>query len=81
MFQPNPNAQPEAEGFFMSYLALPIVVSLYAFWKVWSRNWRLYVPLHEVDIHSGAQFAGPEDVDSTPRTWANLPKRIFGALF
>ncbi|RMD41403.1 hypothetical protein DV735_g3743, partial [Chaetothyriales sp. CBS 134920] len=40
---------PDAEVFFQNYLAAVVVVALYIFWKLWSRDWRLLVPIHETD--------------------------------
>jgi amino acid transporter len=78
---PSPDASPEAESFFKSYLALPIVVFLYLLWKVISREWRLYIPLHEVDLKSGVILQEPGDEPAVVKTWKNLPMRIVRALF
>ncbi|KAK6210133.1 amino acid permease [Colletotrichum tabaci] len=78
---PSPNAQPEAEAFFTAYLAAPIVIFLYLLWKVISRDWRLYVPLREIDLKSGVVLADPSDEPLPEKTWANLPRRMARALF
>ncbi|KAL2878607.1 hypothetical protein SGCOL_006077 [Colletotrichum sp. CLE4] len=78
---PSPNAQPDATAFFQAYLAAPIVLFLYLLWKLISRDWRLYVPLREVDLKSGAVLADPSDEPEEVKTWANLPKRVARALF
>ncbi|RMZ90748.1 hypothetical protein DV736_g2024, partial [Chaetothyriales sp. CBS 134916] len=44
---------PDAEAFFESYLAAVVVLALYLFWKLWSRDWRLYVPVQEMDVSHG----------------------------
>jgi amino acid transporter len=48
----------DAENFFMSYLAGPVILFFYVFWKVYSyfyvpehRPW--YIPIKEIDIYSG----------------------------
>ncbi|KAI6483372.1 hypothetical protein MCOR18_004313 [Pyricularia oryzae] len=78
---PSPNAKPDAEVFFQSYLAAFIVIGLYVFWKVYSREWSLYVPLADIDLMSGARMAEPSDEPEEERTWKNLPKRVIKALF
>ncbi|KAK1640207.1 amino acid permease [Colletotrichum phormii] len=78
---PSPNAQPDATTFFQAYLAAPIVIFLYLLWKLISRDWRLYVPLREVDLKSGVVLADPSDEPEEVKTWANLPKRVARALF
>ncbi|KXH59912.1 amino acid permease [Colletotrichum salicis] len=78
---PSPNAQPDATAFFQAYLAAPIVLFLYLLWKLISRDWRLYVPLREIDLKSGVVLADPSDEPEEVKTWANLPKRVAGALF
>ncbi len=82
--QPDTESSPDAEVFFMSYLAAPIVLALYAGWKVYTKDWRLYIPAHEIDLTTGVRMIIPGDDDDekeVERTWANLPKRIFHGLF
>ena len=82
--QPDTSSAPDAEVFFMSYLAAPIVLALYVGWKVWTRDWRLYIPAHEIDLMTGVRMNIPGDDDDEKevvRTWGNLPKRIFHGLF
>lgn len=79
---PNPNATPDAEAFFQAYLAAPIVLFLYLIWKAISRDWRLYVPLLEMDLKTGARMLEQHEIDSMPvKTWTNLPYRVVRALF
>ncbi|KAK4169474.1 amino-acid permease [Cladorrhinum sp. PSN259] len=47
---PSPSAKPNAETFFTSYLAAPVVISLWVFWKLKSGNWRILTPLMEIDL-------------------------------
>ncbi|KAK4123460.1 amino acid permease [Parathielavia appendiculata] len=79
---PSPDATPNAEDFFMSYLAAPIVIALYLGWKAYSRDWRLWIPAEEVDLVTGLRMHIPGDDDEKPmeRTWRNLPKRIIKGL-
>ncbi len=82
--QPSPSATPDAQTFFKNYLAAPIVLALYVGWKVYTRDWRLYIPAHEIDLTTGVRMNIPgedDDEKEVERTWANLPKRIFHGLF
>jgi len=80
---PSPSATPNAEAFFETYLAAPIVLALYLFWKVWTRDFRLYVPVDQMDLTTGAKLHIPNDEDEVDevKTWGNLPKRMVKSLF
>ncbi|KAK0711250.1 amino acid permease [Lasiosphaeris hirsuta] len=79
---PSPDATPSAEAFFQSYLAAPVVIALYLGWKVYSRDWRLYIPVEEMDLKSGARLHVPDpDEVIVGKTWGNLPMRIVRGLF
>ncbi|OTA66566.1 amino acid permease [Hypoxylon sp. EC38] len=80
---PSPDATPEAAAFFQQYLAAPIVMLLYVFWKFKSGKWQMWVKLNDIDLMAGAR---PLEIDEDDdivekRTWANLPMRIIRALF
>ncbi|KAK6950198.1 hypothetical protein Daesc_008524 [Daldinia eschscholtzii] len=81
---PSPHSQPEAAVFFQKYLAAPIVILLYVFWKIWSGSWRqMWVKLNDIDLTAGAR---PLEIEEENRimeekTWLNLPYRILRALF
>ncbi|EPE04887.1 amino-acid permease inda1 [Ophiostoma piceae UAMH 11346] len=80
---PSAGATPDASVFFQSYLALPIVLALYVFWKAYTRDWRLYVPLDDIDLNAGLREYIPEADEEykVERSWASLPKRIVRGLF
>lgn len=81
--QPAPGSSPDAQVFFQNYLAAPIVLALYVGWKVYTRNWRMWIPAHEIDLTTSARMLvpGDEDDEKQPeRTWANLPRRVVNAL-
>ncbi|KAK7705079.1 hypothetical protein SLS57_010191 [Botryosphaeria dothidea] len=54
---------PDPEKFFKAYLAAPLIIGLYIFWKVYSatskdprinhRGWKLWMRAHEMDLTSG----------------------------
>ncbi|GBL50655.1 glyceraldehyde-3-phosphate dehydrogenase 1 [Candidozyma auris] len=45
--------KPEAESFFKSYLSFPIIIVFYVFHKIWKKNWRMWIPVNEIDIDTG----------------------------
>ncbi|KAI1376784.1 amino acid permease/ SLC12A domain-containing protein [Hypoxylon crocopeplum] len=80
---PSPDSQPEAAAFFEQYLAAPIVIALYLFWKVWSGNWQMWVNLADIDLMAGARplEIDEEDEIMEKKTWGNLPLRMLRAVF
>lgn len=45
--------KPNAYDFFLSYLSFVIFIALYAFHKIWKRNWKLFIKLEDMDIDTG----------------------------
>ncbi|CAI4387315.1 BBL_G0013410.mRNA.1.CDS.1 [Saccharomyces cerevisiae] len=41
-----------AQSFFENYLAMPILIALYIFYKVWKKDWSLFIPAGKVDLVS-----------------------------
>ncbi|KAL1617870.1 hypothetical protein SLS56_010792 [Neofusicoccum ribis] len=72
---------PNAESFFQSYLAAPITISLFIFWKVHTRDWGFGVNLREVDLDQGRRFEeelDPDDSEKAKRTgWRRIVSFIF----
>ncbi|KAI1621354.1 amino acid permease [Exophiala viscosa] len=72
---------PNAEAFFESYIAAPIVIALFLFWKTWTRDWSFGVKLRDVDLD-----AGRRDFDDLPPTEPeqrnnSIGRRLSSALF
>lgn len=42
----------DAQAFFENYLAMPILIALYLGYKIWKREWRLYIPADQIDLVS-----------------------------
>ncbi|XBW38327.1 hypothetical protein QEN19_003916 [Hanseniaspora menglaensis] len=42
-----------ANNFFQTYLSFPIVVFFYVSHKVYTKNWKLLIPVGEIDINTG----------------------------
>ncbi|KAL9106204.1 MAG: hypothetical protein Q9227_008737 [Pyrenula ochraceoflavens] len=43
----------DAQYFFQQYLAAVIVLACYVAWKVWTRDWSMFIRAHEMDVDSG----------------------------
>lgn len=72
--------------FFQDFLAAPLILGLYLFWKLWSREWRFFIPLDEMDLTTGMRM-NIEELQQMAlenrleKTWGNLPLRIMRGLF
>ena len=66
-------------AFFESFLAAPVILALYLGWKIYSRDWRLFVKASEMDIQTGINLLEEEE-PVEEKTWASLPKRIMRAV-
>ncbi|KAL8303763.1 hypothetical protein RB597_004839 [Gaeumannomyces tritici] len=75
---PSPNATPEVEYFFQQYLAAFVVIPLYLGWKIYSRDWRLYVPLRDIDLRTGVRML---DLDAEPEEKKSWLMRVARGLF
>ncbi|KAM0544676.1 hypothetical protein ACHAPJ_011737 [Fusarium lateritium] len=78
LFAPD-GSDPTAEAFFMSFLAGPIILALYLGYKVYSRDWKMYVKASDMDLQTGLVLL-EEPVPEEPKTWASLPRRILSAV-
>lgn len=77
---------PTAYYFFEQYLAAPLILVLYLFWKFWTREWYLLTPIHEIDVNEGMRVNIRDlqeyaQANRMPKTWANLPIRVVRCLF
>ncbi|EHL01270.1 putative Uncharacterized amino-acid permease [Glarea lozoyensis 74030] len=72
----NLTARAAAENFFSYYLAAPVIIALYLGWKIWTKDWKLYIKGVDMDITSGRRSLtlDPDDMPP-PKTWANMPMR------
>jgi yeast amino acid transporter len=74
---------PDAETFFEGYLAAPIVIALYLFWRIWSRDTKLFIRAHEMDLKTGLHMLEEDEIETAmpEKTWASMPMRMVRALF
>ncbi|ETI26885.1 hypothetical protein G647_09984 [Cladophialophora carrionii CBS 160.54] len=71
-----------AESFFEGYIAAPIAIALFVFWKLWTRDTGFLVKVHEMDLDTGRRdFQDiPGDDEPEPRHMS-VGRRVSRALF
>ncbi|KAI8298048.1 putative amino-acid permease [Colletotrichum sp. SAR11_240] len=74
---------PNAESFFQSYMAAPITLALFLFWKVYTRDWGFGVDLRSVDLDKGRRREEELEVYEVDEVEKKTPmwKRILGFFF
>ncbi|ROV99053.1 hypothetical protein VMCG_06639 [Cytospora schulzeri] len=78
---PSPTATPDPAYFFEQYLAAPVVLALYIFWKLWTRDWRFLVPISEMDMMAGARLHNPaDDEDDLPQKQSWFMRIVRGLI-
>lgn len=72
------HGSPSAETFFENYLAAPIVLALYLGWKIWTRDWKLFVRTADMDVTTGIR-RGSIDMATQNRQpgWKNALRAFF----
>lgn len=61
-------SDPDAEVFFENYLAAPIVIALYLGWKIYTRDWKLFVRASEMNVTTGIRRGSLEMAAEKGRT-------------
>ncbi|GAM84440.1 hypothetical protein ANO11243_024360 [Dothideomycetidae sp. 11243] len=72
-----------AESFFEDYLAAPLIFAFYFAWKIYTRDWTLFVRVADMDITTGLREDLEELVENDPaekKTLKNLPMRMVRGL-
>ncbi|EXJ90624.1 hypothetical protein A1O1_03727 [Capronia coronata CBS 617.96] len=70
-------SDPDAEVFFENFLAAPIVIALYIFWKLYSRDWKLFVRASEMDVTTGVRRGSLEIAAERGRDGWKKALRVF----
>lgn len=52
--------KPNAEDFFQNFLSAPIWIFFFFTRMLWTRNWRLWIPVEEIDIDTDRTMFDPE---------------------
>lgn len=71
---------PNAKGFFSNYLAAPLVIGFYIFWKIWARDWKMYVKAEDMDVTHGIR-RGSVEMATEPKKKQNPVMGVFRAFF
>ncbi|AMD22378.1 HGR039Cp [Eremothecium sinecaudum] len=58
-----------ANAFFQSYLAAPILVVLYFGYKIYHKDWKLVIPANEVDLISHRKIFDEKELQEEDREW------------
>ncbi|KIW17551.1 hypothetical protein PV08_04745 [Exophiala spinifera] len=73
---------PDAEAFFESYLAAPIAIALFVFWKVWTRDWSFGVKIKDMDLDTGRRdFLDLPQPEPEPEGRRASLRRLSQAIF
>lgn len=72
---------PNAEAFFESYLAAPVILALFAFWKIWTRDRTFLVKTKDMDLDTGRRefedLPAPEEGERKMSVGRRVSKAIF----
>ncbi|CAC9890752.1 unnamed protein product [Aureobasidium pullulans] len=61
--------KPDVTNFFESYLAGPVIFTLFVGWKVWTRDWKMWISASDMDVTTDArEFDPAEDEEAKPST-------------
>lgn len=79
--------EPNAEAFFESFLAAPLILVLYLGYKIYSRDWKPFFSARDMDIHTGMRNNLMElrelknEKKANASASKNIPMKIVRALF
>ena len=69
---------PDAEVFFENYLAAPLILGLYLFWKLYSRHWPMWVKIQDMDVTTGVRRGSLEmAAEMRVPAWKNALRAFF----
>lgn len=61
------HSKPDATAFFQNYLAAPVVIALFIFWKVFTKNRAgFFVRAHKMDLLTGMRTFDLDPIDASP---------------
>ncbi|KAJ9606214.1 hypothetical protein H2200_009175 [Cladophialophora chaetospira] len=70
-----------AEAFFESYIAAPIAIALFAFWKLWTRDRSFGVKVREMDLDTGRREFEDLPPDEPEARKGSVGRRLSRAIF
>jgi yeast amino acid transporter len=53
-------AAPNAEAFFGNYLSCPLILGLWIFWLLWSRDFTFFIRASDMDVTHGIRRGSVE---------------------
>jgi amino acid transporter len=56
LFPIGSNGQANAKNFFQNYLGVVVIIVFYVGHKLYTRNWRIYIKLKDIDIDTGRRI-------------------------
>ncbi|KAG7191916.1 amino acid transporter [Scheffersomyces spartinae] len=60
LFPKGSKGKPNANSFFQNYLGVPVFLFFWAAHKLWTRNWKLFKRVDEIDLDKDRQIYDPE---------------------
>ncbi|KAI5962946.1 AGP1 [Candida pseudojiufengensis] len=84
---PKGEGKPDAEAFFQNYLGAIVLILFYVCHKLYTRNWRLYIPLKDIDINLDRTIFDEEilniEKEEEKEKWKRSPwwKKILKFMF
>lgn len=77
---------PNAEAFFEAYLATPLIFALFFGWKIYTKDWVLFIKASDMDLDTGlrsniAEIAQDDGEVKPQKTWKSAPMSAVRALF
>ncbi|KAG9756883.1 AAT family amino acid transporter, partial [Aureobasidium melanogenum] len=74
--------KPDAQNFFESYLAGPVIFALYVGWKIWRRDWKMWISASDMDVVTDMrEFADDEDEEVKATGIMAKVKSVTSAFF
>ncbi|KAL1846559.1 hypothetical protein Plec18170_009138 [Paecilomyces lecythidis] len=70
---PADHSPPNAETFFQGFLSGVIVVALFIFWKLFTRQWSWGIDPRSIDLDSGRRYPGTGDLPPPDGVEENVP--------
>lgn len=67
----------KASDFIAAYITLPLFVIMYLGHKVYTKNWQLFIPVHEVDVISGLDEAEKTEAMYEDRVPRNFVEKLW----
>lgn len=74
---------PNATSFFENYLAAVVAIFLWLAWKVYSREWKMWVSAKDMDLDTGRRLFDDEEEAKIDQALHNKPmwKKVVDAIF